>query len=1227
MASVEQIDVDKVLVGLKRAAATAANEEELRITDSGILQSEVISKLGIPSPRHEKYTFVTGGRIDALYGHVVIEYKAPGKLLKEPDIAKAKEQLIGYIKEEAEVEGRFKLFLGVLLADKIGFVRYDEKSKTWLLRGPYDLNRETVLRLVEAIRGLRRKKLAVDELLKDFGPKSDTAVSMVNVFYGKGVSSKNPKVEALFNDWKRLFSQVCSYSPEKLKGLEAEYGLSGKIDYSALLFAVHTYYALVMKLLAAEVAYLFGAGRWLKSYVAELEDANMKGLDAFKRTLEDLESGGVFKKFLNITNFIEGDYFSWYLEELDKKSADAIARLARTLADYEPATPVLEPEYTRDLLKRLYQNLLPTKIRHDLGEYYTPDWLAELLLDEVGVTVESFESVTEAKNDLTKPLNLRVLDPACGSGTFIVLALRRLREYAEKHYLKDVLVNYVLRNVVGFDLNPLAVLTARTNYLLAIADLLGYAQGSIEIPVYLADSLLVETKTTLTGISYVIRTHVGVFELPKTAVDKGILGRLLEAIDRFLRLRYTVEDFLYVIKDELSLDENELRLTGALFKVFLQLEKEGKNHVWASIIKNAFAPLTITGARGRFEYVIGNPPWINWESLPGNYRESTKDLWDQYGLLGTTKGMGIGKVKKDMAMLFVTRCVDRYLDDSGKLAFLIPFTLYKNQAGAGFRKYIANKCEILKAHDLVELFPFEGAVNRAAMIVVKKGRTKFPIDGVLWQNPRSSGITQEADLTEVRRVTKQTKVVFAPIKENKPETQWMEIIENAYTALRKVVGASPWYRAYAGIYTGLNAVYWINILASDRNTLTIENVDISGLKIRVRKITTSIESNLVYPMLRGREVRRWFVEDPVHYHIVPTDEKGAVLSSSILRVKYPKTYAYFFEFFKQLISRKGQPYKSKLEPYKKMQMAEAEKKAPPFYWLFNVEPSLAKYKVVWKAIAGGISGKAVDFAASVVEPKKDKFLAGKKSIVLTHSLITVPFDNEDEAYYVCGLLNSSPILCVIAAYTYEIRMETHIVKNIKIPKFDSKNEIHLKLVQLSRKAHTLAKKHHQENDLKALDELTFVEAEIDDTAAKIYGLTESELTDIKKTLATLKGEEVEEEFVEEESMEVAVDFLNAVASPNVAGSFEVAITNPPKGTVEIELQLPDRKVELKTDKEQETIKVKIPPLPIGEHKIPYKIITQDKVVESEFTLHVKEKKKFRKDESLTGKLDELLEES
>lgn len=46
------------------------------------------------------------------------------------------------------------------------------------------------------------------------------------------------------------------------------------------------------------------------------------------------------------------------------------------------------------------------------------------------------------------------------------------------------------------------------------------------------------------------------------------------------RLRYRLEDFEQVVKGELNLDEGELQLTGDLYRTFLKLEGEGKNHVW-----------------------------------------------------------------------------------------------------------------------------------------------------------------------------------------------------------------------------------------------------------------------------------------------------------------------------------------------------------------------------------------------------------------------------------------------------------------------------------------------------------------------------------------------------------------------------------------------------------------------------------------------------------------------
>ncbi|MEM0444236.1 MAG: N-6 DNA methylase, partial [Candidatus Caldarchaeum sp.] len=584
MSGARYVDLDDVLSSIRQAVNVAQTEEDLRLRVSGVIEQKVLKPLGITQVGKYEYTLVSGVKVDALYGHVLIEYKAPGKLSSKADVSKAKEQLVNYIVQEAGVEDRFRYFLGIILGDRIAFLRYDLRASgdKWVLRGPYEINRETVIKLVEALRGLQRKRLDVDSLVRDFGPQSDAARKLVNLLYVRLKASKSGRVRALFDDWLRLFSQTTGYSQEKLKELKEivkEYGLSGNVDYNALLFSLHTYYGLVMKLLAAEIAYLYGAGKWLRSYVGELENAYMSGgVDGLREVLMELEEGGVFSKLLNIVNFVEGDYFSWYLDVLDRDLGDAVAEVARRLGDYEPATPHLEPETTRDLLKRLYQSLIPRDVRHKLGEFYTPDWLAELLLNEMGLTVDRFEAMG-SENPL-RPLELRVLDPACGSGTFLILYLKRLREYAENHYLTDQLVNYVLANVVGYDLNPLAVLAARTNYLLAVGDLLVYVKGSVEIPVYLADSILVESAADLRGQVYVLRTSVGVFKIPRSVVDRGLLTDVLSVLKTSVANRYTIKEFKGLLAGRFNLADDDLQILGELFDVFLKLEVEGKNHVW-----------------------------------------------------------------------------------------------------------------------------------------------------------------------------------------------------------------------------------------------------------------------------------------------------------------------------------------------------------------------------------------------------------------------------------------------------------------------------------------------------------------------------------------------------------------------------------------------------------------------------------------------------------------------
>jgi hypothetical protein len=106
--------------------------------------------------------------------------------------------------------------------------------------------------------------------------------------------------------------------------------------------------------------------------------------DLLLRRLKDMEEGGIFRAF-GISNLLEGDFSSWYLHApaWGNEMESAVRDLLKLLNEYEPTTLSIRREETRDLFKKLYHYLLPREIRHALGEYYTPDWLAQRLLNQI----------------------------------------------------------------------------------------------------------------------------------------------------------------------------------------------------------------------------------------------------------------------------------------------------------------------------------------------------------------------------------------------------------------------------------------------------------------------------------------------------------------------------------------------------------------------------------------------------------------------------------------------------------------------------------------------------------------------------------------------------------------------------------------------------------------------------------------------------------------------------
>ena len=203
------LDAKRIKSKIKEYARKANNEEELKIKVEGLIQ-EIIAKFfpegEEPEVAYEHRTKISGKRKDALYGTVIIEYKAPKRLDTGSEFVRAKEQVVEYIKEEAGGDAEnFGKFFGVILDGyKISFVKF--RRNEWVANEPTEVSEESVYRLLEAIISLRRKAIDADFLLADFGPDSETSEKVISILYAALEKSTSSRTAMLFKDWKRVFS-------------------------------------------------------------------------------------------------------------------------------------------------------------------------------------------------------------------------------------------------------------------------------------------------------------------------------------------------------------------------------------------------------------------------------------------------------------------------------------------------------------------------------------------------------------------------------------------------------------------------------------------------------------------------------------------------------------------------------------------------------------------------------------------------------------------------------------------------------------------------------------------------------------------------------------------------------------------------------------------------------------------------------------------------------------
>jgi hypothetical protein len=253
-----------------------------------------------------------------------------------------------------------------------------------------------------------------------------------------------------------------------------------------------------------------------------------------------------------------------------------------------------------------------------------------------------------------------------------------------------------------------------------------------------------------------------------------------------------------------------------------------------------------------------------------------------------------------------------------------------------------------------------------------------------------------------------------------------------------------------------------------------------GAKVKVQEVTEALEPDLLYPLLRGRDVQRWKAEPSVAIILVHKKD-GSIISEPELQGRFPRIYGYLKHFEAVLRRRRD------------AMVQGMYRRGLPFYSFSAVGTyTFAPWKVVWLGFG------AREIKAAVIGQVDCKPVMTNQAM---HPFVSL--EREEEAHFLCACLNSSIFDFAVKSHTQlggKSFAQANILERIRIPRFDPSDPVHCRLAELSEAAHAAAAR----DDARTLHEL---EAEIDHQAARLWGLSDAELREIQHSLAELEGEE------------------------------------------------------------------------------------------------------------------------
>jgi hypothetical protein len=543
-------------------------------------------------------------------------------------------------------------------------------------------------------------------------------------------------------------------------------------------------------------------------------------------------------------------------------------------ADWSEAS--IDPE----ILGKTFEALMAAPDRKTSGAFYTPQDLVE------DVTTHALDSFLDSRNPIEALRGIKVLDPACGSGAFLVHALERIaalrKGNGEPGSNAEIRRRVLTSSIFGVDLSPMAVWLCELRLWLSIViesdetDPMSVAPlPNLDRHIRVGDSLAGGGFDVRDGPN-LGRKIVSLRARYTRAVGarKRTLARALDRLERNAAIEVLERE-----RVRLRADRRELLIEARAKDLFGERHapapEAGAHLLWlrsrlrdnarrtkalrsgAALPFSFAAHFSDVATAGGFSVIVGNPPWVRVHHIAQTSRERLQRDFTVYRNAAWERGAEIAGAGRgfaaqiDLAALFVERSSD-LLSPGGTMALLLPTKLWRSLAGGGVRQLLLDRTDIVALLDLSESHSqFDAAVYPSLLVACR-------------QAERSIGKDIESEVEDLGAIASSRLPVRVTVRKTDHATTWTcsrELLPLDHTrgspwillppaarrAFDQVARASvPFYesdfaRPLLGVKTGCNSAFIVRVDSLDGDVAHVSAGPRTGL----------IEREMLRPLIRG----------------------------------------------------------------------------------------------------------------------------------------------------------------------------------------------------------------------------------------------------------------------------------------------------------------------------------------------------------------------------------------